>query len=169
MCVKKIHPMQFLLSIKKMHAKENWFFFLPHGVHMQTTLQIRTTNIKRLLVCVQLLRTRTKWHCPHPAATCHAAAAPGSRRDRSIGLSPSRPAYSNNPPAVGLLLLLQWPRLGQTDERADGRPTVTYNLLRILCGQCQQIRVIDTYWQLRILTPSLQHSNYVDVLTVSVT
>ena len=137
--------MQFLLSIKKMHAKENGFFFLPHGVHMQTTLQIRTTNIRRLLVCVQLLRTRTKWHCPHPAATCHAAAAPGSRRDRSIGLSPSRPAYSNNPPAVGLLLLLQWPRLGQRDERADGRPTVTYNLLRILCGQCQQIRVIDTY------------------------
>jgi len=26
----KIH--QFLSSIKKMHTKENWFFFLPHGV-----------------------------------------------------------------------------------------------------------------------------------------
>jgi len=30
MYVKKIH--QFLLSIKKMHTKENRFFFLPHGV-----------------------------------------------------------------------------------------------------------------------------------------
>jgi len=27
----KIHKL--LSSIKKMHAKENWFLFLPHGVH----------------------------------------------------------------------------------------------------------------------------------------
>ena len=40
MYVKQIH--QFLSSIKKMHTKENWFFFLPHDVVQLYHLTVNT-------------------------------------------------------------------------------------------------------------------------------
>ena len=36
MCVKKFTS--FYQVFKKMHRQENWFFFLPHGVHFRVLL-----------------------------------------------------------------------------------------------------------------------------------